>query len=162
MRGFGGRLKNDWMLLVPATAPDLDILVGVLRERPVDYSNRRSHSLGAAVAAGLIMGGWARLLGRRFLPGAVMGTAAYASHLALDYMGKEAEDGIPLLWPLSHRRISTDRPIFRTIHSRRDNFFRGLITRRNLRRVGRELAILSPVVLVGVLTGRLLDARASS
>ncbi len=161
MRGAGGRLRRDWMALVAATAPDLDILAGLLTKGPIDYSNRRSHSIGAALAAGLVTGGWARLAGRQFVPGALLGTAAYASHLVLDYLGKEADDGLPLLWPFSERRISSDHRVFRTIYSRRNRFFRGLITHRNLRRVGRELAILAPVVLAGVVGGWIIESRTS-
>src|SRR5690606_27384404 len=161
MRGAGGRLRRDWMALVAATAPDLDILAGLLTKGPIDYSNRRSHSIGAALAAGLVTGGWARLAGRQFVPGALLGTAAYASHLVLDYLGKEADDGLPLLWPFSASRMSSAHRAFGTADTRRNRFFRGLISHRNLRRVGRELAILSPVVLAGVGGGRIIESRKS-
>lgn len=156
-RLLGGRLRSDWIHVLAATAPDLDIVASVLRDRAINYRNRRSHSAGAALTAGVLIGGVSRLAGRRFLPAMIKGTAAYTSHLVLDYYGKEAEDGLPLLWPFSGRRVASRRPVFKTIYSRRGRFFSGLVTRRNLRRIGREVAILAPAALGAALLGPDLD-----
>lgn len=157
---FGGRLQDDWIVIGAATAPDLDIVLGILRRRPPDYSRRRSHSIGAALAAGVALGGWSSLSGRRFVPAALKGATAYGSHLILDYFGKEAEDGLPLLWPFSEKRISARRPLFRTIYSRRGRFFSGLLTARNLRKVGREVIILTPAILLALGIRQTLQALA--
>ena len=155
VRLVGGRLRSNWPHVLAATAPDLDIIFGILRDRPIDYRNRYSHSACSSLAAGLVLGGFALMAGRSFVANALIGTAAYASHLALDYFGKEAEDGLPLLWPFSNRRLAADRPVFRTIYSRRGGFFTGLITRRNLRKMGREVVILAPVVAASTLIGKI-------
>lgn len=139
------------MHVLAATAPDLDIVVSVLGDRPINHTNRRSHSAGAALTAGAVLGGWAWMRGRRFLPNALKGTTAYASHLVLDYFGKEARDGLPLFWPFSERQLSAKRPLFKTIYSRRGQFFSGLVTKRNLHQVGREVAILAPAVLAAAI-----------
>lgn len=156
VRLAGGRLRANWPHVLAATAPDLDILFDVLREKQTDYHNRHSHSAGAALAAGFVLGGCAWLAGRPFGANALKGMTAYASHLALDYFGKEAEDGLPLLWPFSHRRLAASRPVFRTIYSRRGGFFSGLLTRHNLQKIGREIVILSPVVAASTLIGKLV------
>lgn len=150
----GRDLRSGWPYVLAATAPDLDVLASALRDRPIDYRRRRSHSIGAALAAGLAVGGasWAR--GHGFFHGAMTGAGAYASHLALDYLGKEAQDGLPYLWPFSERRFAGSRPLFRTIYSRRGRFFTGLLTKRNLRRIGREVLILAPAVAVAGAVGR--------
>lgn len=133
--------------MIAAIAPDFDILIAVVRGGDVDYKNRRSHSAGATVAAGLLCGGLSRLVNGRFLRGALRGSAAYASHIVLDYFGKEAEDGLPLLWPLSDQLYAAPHPVFGTIYSRRGHFIRGLLTKRNLYRIRREVAIIFPAVL---------------
>lgn len=156
VRLTGGRLQSNWPHVLVAAVPDLDIVLDILRDKPIDYRNRRSHSAGAAIAAGLVLGGCAWMAGRPFVSNALKGTAAYASHLALDYFGKEAEDGLPLLWPFTHKRLSADRPVFKTIYSRRGGFFTGLITKRNLQKIGREVVILSPVVVISTLVGKVV------
>lgn len=153
-RLIGGRLREHWPHVLLATAADLDIAAALLRRTQVDYGYRRSHSVGAALAAGAVMGGAAWLIGGRFVPHALMGASAYASHLLLDYFGKVSGSGLPLLWPVSHRRFSSDRPLFRTINSRTDHFISGLLTKRNLQRVGREVVIMTPAVIVSGLLRR--------
>lgn len=155
---LGGGLGSNWPYVLAATTPDLDIVVSVLRDRPVDYRTRRSHSAGAALAAGMLLGGSAWMAGGRFVPNAAKGALAYGSHLALDYFGKEAEDGLPLLWPFSHKRLSARRPVFKTMYSRRGRFVSGLMTKRNLRKIGREIAILAPGVIAAAMIGRLTDS----
>ncbi len=153
-RAAGSTLRKDWPYVLLAASPDLDIALTALRRRRIDYSNRRSHSIGAALAVGTAVGILARLGGDSFLRAASKSGAAYASHLVLDYFGKESADGLPLLWPLSDRRLAARRPIFRTIYSKRDRFFAGLLSRRNLRKVVRETAIVVPFILVAGLFGR--------
>lgn len=150
----GGTLRHDWPYVMLSAAPDLDIAFAAMRNRPIDYRNRRSHSVGAALAVGTAAGLLVRLAGGRFLPAVSKSSASYASHLVLDYFGKEAADGLPLLWPVSDRRIAARRPIFRTIYSRKDRFFAGLLSRRNLGRVLRETAIVMPFIVAADLIGR--------
>ncbi len=155
-RVLGGRAAENWPHVVAAIAPDVDVLVGIVRGMPVDYRNRRSHSAGAALAAGAVLGGLSWIVGRRFMPGGIKGSAAYASHIALDYFGKEAEDGLPLFWPFSGKLFAASHPVFRTIYSRRGHFVIGLLTSRNVRKIGREIAIILPAVLLAEIMGSLL------
>ncbi len=151
--------QNNWLYVLLATSADLDIAAAALRHRPVDYGRRRSHSIGGALAVGAASGGAAWLAGGAFVSSAAKGATAYATHLALDYFGKEADEGLPLFWPFSSRTFAAERPIFRTIYSSRDHFIRGLLTRRNLRRILREIAIVAPAVVMTDLvrrSGRLL------
>lgn len=155
-RLLGGCRRERLECVLLATAADLDIAAARLRGRRVDYSYRRSHSVGAALAAGAALGGHRWLRGGRFVPHALRGTAAYGSHLLLDYFGKDADSGLPLLWPFSPRRFFADHQVFGTIVGSRDRFLRGLLTIRNLKRVGREVAMLAPIPIAL----RLLPCRA--
>jgi len=143
-----GRLARErWPYVLLAAAPDLDVVADILLGKPIDYQRRRSHSLGAALAAGVCSGLLSRVSGGRFLTTTIRGAATYSSHLLLDYFGKDAEDGLPLFWPLSERRFAAHRPLFQTIYTRRGHFLTGLMTRRNLKKVGREIAIIAPLLL---------------
>lgn len=154
VRLAGGTFREDWPYVLLAATPDLDIVTNAVRKRPIDYRNRRSHSVGAALIVGTAAGLLVRLAGGRFVPAAAKGTASYATHLALDYFGKEAADGLPFLWPFSNRRYAAKRPLFRTIYMTKGRIFAGLFSRRNRVRMLREAAILTPFVVVADLIGR--------
>ena len=84
-----------------AFAPDLDFLPGVLLGTPALYHQGLSHSLSVALVLGLAVA-WGlrpRPLGRTW----ALLSAAYATHLALDWLGPDGRPpvGMPLLWPLS-------------------------------------------------------------
>ncbi len=151
----GRSLQRDWPIVAVAAAPDLDVVVDALRDRPTDYRNRPSHTAGAALFAAASIGTISKLSGGPFFSTAARAGASYASHLVLDYFGKESQDGLPLLRPFSTRRFAARRPVFRTIYSRHGRFFTGLLTRRNLRKIARETAILAPYVVAADVIGRL-------
>lgn len=142
-----------WQNILLANAPDIDMLPGLLdRSRPPDAAHgKASHSLGAAVVAAGVVGGYDRVCGRSFRRRFTRAATAYASHLFLDYLGKESKDGMPLLWPLSDRRIASRHAWFRTIVSegQEQGFWRGLLTRKNLRAVVREVSVLLPALWLG-------------
>lgn len=149
------RRPSAWQTVLLANAADLDVLPGLAVRAPGDYHGRVSHSIAAAVGAGLLAGAAARARGGCFGPGFGRAVVLYGSHLLLDVFGKVPEDGLPLFWPFSAQRIGTNRPVFRTIYSRRGRFFTGLFTRRNLRSVAREVVLLLPLGLaVGAAAGR--------
>lgn len=133
-----------------ANAPDIDMLPGLLdRSRPPNAAHgKASHSLGAAIVTACVVGGYDRVRGCSFWRRCTRAATAYASHLFLDYLGKESKDGMPLLWPLSDRRIASRHAWFRTIVSRgrERGFWLGLLTRRNLRAVVREVSVLLPAL----------------
>lgn len=154
-----GSIHRTWPFALLAATPDLDVLIDVFRRRRIDYTHRRSHSLGAALAAGAATGLVARALGGRFLAPMIRGTASYTSHLLLDYFGKDAADGLPLLWPVSEHHFAADRPLFRTIYTTKGHFLTGLMTRRNVKKIGREIGIIAPFALAAACAGRIRATR---
>lgn len=133
-----------------ANAPDMDMMAGLIEGRPGAWHAHETHSLGAALAAGLAAGLFGRARGHAFRTSFIGGTAAYASHVLLDFMGKRQEDGMPILWPFSRRRIASPRAWFSTItsRSRERGFFRGLLSVHNLQAVAWEVVTLAPVLVL--------------
>lgn len=143
--------------LLTANAADLDMLPGLLTSRHPDATHARaSHSAGAALIAGVAAGTLARLRGRRFLPRFLQAVTAYGSHVLLDYLGKESDDGMPLLWPFSDRQIASGHAWFKTIrsYSRRRGFWLGLLNRSNVGALLREAGALAPVYLAARWAGQ--------
>src|SRR5262245_18421000 len=88
-----------------AVAPDLDILTGSHRTY--------SHSIGAVAIVGLVS--WAVLRARRSNTSAAAAlTAAYASHLALDWLSKDTSypSGLTALWPFTATYYRSGMDIF--------------------------------------------------
>lgn len=138
-----------------AILPDLDFLPGMLGREPNKYHGSISHGLAAAFVTGAAAGTLAGLRHGKPWHTAAGATLIYGSHLLLDALGKEQEDGMPLLWPFSRRRWSIPGSAFRTIHRRPgDPFLPSLIHRGNRKAVTRELKILLPVYLAVRLTRR--------
>lgn len=121
-------------IIAAAVAPDLDFLWG--------RHNQETHSLGAAVIAGLIVFAWKR---RWRLALAV--ALAWTSHVLFDWLGSDTTPplGVTALWPLSHDYYFSDAFFFEAISRRYwlDNFIS-----HNLWAVARELLILGPVLVV--------------
>ena len=126
---------------VVAILPDLDILIGSHRTY--------THSVGAIVIFGLVS--WGIL--RRGSSNAGIGTAAmmaaYASHLFLDWLGKDTSrpPGLMMLWPFSSTYFLSGFDIFGEVsrrYWRLDEFIFG-----NLRALGWEMLVLMPVLIAG-------------
>jgi membrane-bound metal-dependent hydrolase YbcI (DUF457 family) len=150
-----GRVRRQAMLM--ANAADLDMLPGVLTSRHPDSKHGRvSHSFGAAVAAGALAGCSAEARGRRFTPRFLQAVAAYGSHVALDYLGKGPEDGLPVWWPFSERRHASKHHWFKTIlsYAKRHGFWKGLLNRSNASALARELAVTGPAFLLARVIGK--------
>jgi len=115
-------------------APDLDFLVGL--------HSRQSHSLGAALLAGLVAAVLARGARARW---AMAATAAWASHALLDWLGDDSTPpiGVMALWPFSDAFYQSDVRWFLAIWRRSDAA--GFWT-HNLTAIAWELALLGPVV----------------
>ena len=122
-----------------ASAPDLDLVL-----RLVDGANHHrgpSHSLGAA---GLVF--VATLLLRRAgvsLPGAALMAAAWASHVVLDYLGRDTSPpfGVMALWPFSGGFYISPVSVFYDI----PRSFGAAAIRHNLLAVAVEIAVLAPI-----------------
>lgn len=115
-------------------APDVDFLWG--------GHNRQTHSLGAAVIAGVVVLAWKR---NPRLALAVM--LSWASHVLFDWLGSDDTPplGVMALWPLNSNFYFADAYVFEAISRRYwlDNFFS-----HNAWAVMKEILILGPVASV--------------
>jgi membrane-bound metal-dependent hydrolase YbcI (DUF457 family) len=122
-----------------AVAPDLDILLGSHRTY--------THSVGAAALVGLVS--WLLLRRRVNAPAAAAAvTAAYGSHLLLDWLGKDTSrpPGLTVLWPFSSTYFLSGCELFGEVSRRYwllDEFIFG-----NLKALGWEMLVLTPVMLI--------------
>lgn len=120
-----------------AVAPDLDFLWG--------RHNMETHSLGAAIFAGVAVWAW-----KRNTPLAIAVTLAWASHVLFDWLGSDTTPplGVMALWPLSSEYYFSNAFFFEAISRRYwlDNF----IT-HNVWAVTLEILILSPMLAIVML-----------
>jgi membrane-bound metal-dependent hydrolase YbcI (DUF457 family) len=122
-----------------AIAPDLDILAGQHRSY--------THSVGALAAVGLTS--WL-VLHRRTNASAVSAvlTAAYGSHLLLDWLGKDTARpaGLTILWPFSSAYFMSGLDLFGEVSRRYwllNEFILG-----NLGAVSWEVVVLLPLLIM--------------
>jgi len=136
-----GIWRSGALFAALAMLPDLDLLVAGVHRGP-------THSLGAAVIAGLIVGAVTRN-GRMGLAGA----AAYASHILLDWMGSDSSPpiGVMALWPISRAYFESSLHVFGAISRR---YWLAGFWAHNAGAVIRELLILLPVAWVIFLVRR--------
>ena len=143
-------LPHTARAVLAANLPDVDFALGLSHGGP-------THSLGAALACGAVS---ALLPGRGGAGRAFrLATAAYTSHLLLDWLGKTPEGaggGIPVIWPLSDWRTASPRHVFPTISTKGGDgpFVAQLINRHNLRAGLYELTLLGPIALVALRLAR--------
>ncbi len=118
---------------VAAVLPDLDFLWG--------RHNMETHSLGAAVAAGVIVMAAAR--GRAWRLAAVV-TAAWASHVLFDWLGSDDTPplGVMAFWPLTSGFYFAHAFVFEAISRR---YWLAGFWRHNLWAVLSELVMLAPI-----------------
>jgi hypothetical protein len=111
-------------------APDVDFLWG--------RHNQETHSLGAALIAGLVLFAW-----KRQPRLAIAVTIAWASHVLFDWLGSDTTPplGVMALWPLCNDYFFANAFFFEAISRRYwlDNFWT-----HNLWAVALEIAILAP------------------
>ena len=133
---------------VAACLPDLDFAWG--------RHNMETHSLGAAVAAGLLL--WAASRGRASGL-AVAVTLAWASHVAFDWLGSDDTPplGVMAFWPVSSAFHFADAFVFEAISRR---YWLTGFWRHNAWAVVTEAAMLVPAVAALVLMRRPRDRRA--
>jgi len=123
---------------VLAASPDIDLLFG----------NHRTitHSLGAVAIVACMVAGIAAWRGVPLLRLTLTCTAAYASHLLLDWMAIDDTPprGLQLLWPLDHRFYISGWNLFWPTERR--HIFTTTVMKMNAGAVLHELLILMPVV----------------
>jgi len=119
---------------IAGAAPDVDFLWG--------RHNQETHSLGAAIIAGLVVLAW-----KRQPRLAIAVTCAWASHVLFDWLGSDTTPplGVTALWPVSNDYYFSNAFFFEAISRRYwlDNFIS-----HNLWAVAREILILGPVFAV--------------
>ena len=117
---------------VAGVAPDIDFLWG--------GHNRETHSLGAAVIAGLVVLAW-----KRDARLAMAVTLSWASHILFDWLGSDDTPplGVMALWPLNSNFYFADAFVFEAISRRYwlDNFIP-----HNAWAVIKEILILGPAL----------------
>lgn len=132
-----GEILTPSAVLICAVAgvlPDIDFAWG--------GHNRQTHSVGAAVLAGLVVFAWKR---DRKLALAV--TLSWATHVLFDWLGSDDTPplGVMALWPLTSSFYFADASVFDAISRRYwlDNFYA-----HNLWAVIKEFLILGPIALL--------------
>jgi membrane-bound metal-dependent hydrolase YbcI (DUF457 family) len=119
------------LVILAAVAPDLDFLWG--------RHNQETHSLAAAIVAGLAVFAW-----KKDLRIAIAVALAWVSHVLFDWLGSDTTPplGVMALWPLSSEYYFSNAFFFEAISRRYwlDNFFT-----HNVRAVTKEVLILGPI-----------------
>ena len=96
-----------------AVAPDVDLLFKLVDGR--NHHQAQTHSLGCAVAAAVAVWVFARWRGWPAAARlALLAGAAWTSHVALDYLGRDTHPpiGLMALWPVSSGYFKFPWPLF--------------------------------------------------
>lgn len=133
-----------------AALPDIDLLTPW-------FHRTVTHSVGAVSLVFILataVTGWVTPPWRARIVAAC--TVAYATHLALDWMGIDRYPpyGLMALWPLSHRWFISGWDVF--AQTARFHLLSPETMLINLRAVAREIMILGPVAAAVVLARRFL------
>jgi hypothetical protein len=132
--GLGPGRNALTLIMLAAVLPDIDFAWG--------GHNRETHSLGAAIIAGLVVLTWQRS------PRLAIAVAlSWASHVLFDWLGSDDTPplGVMALWPLKTNFYFADAFVFEAISRRYwlDNFIP-----HNSWAVTKEILILGPVVAI--------------
>ena len=125
-----GLLRSGALFAAIAMVPDLDLLF--------NWHQGPTHSLGAAVIAGVAVGAATRR------PRVGVGAAcAYASHFLLDWLGADTMPpfGVMALWPLSHEHYLSRLDVFAGVQ----RAYKPGFWTYNINAIARELLILVPL-----------------
>ena len=134
-----GRTRRAAAIVAAAAiAPDLDLLVGTHRAA--------SHSVGAAVIAGLVIAAVARRDRLRW-GGSV--TLAWLSHILLDWLSNDTRPpiGIMALWPFTERYYKAGIEIFPAVSRR---YWESRFWIYNLHALVVELIVMTPIAVAVV------------
>ena len=152
----GASLKRAAVFVGAALAPDLDLLLRFVDGR--NHHQAESHSVGCALLAGLLAWAVARVWGvPRPARWGAAAALAWASHIALDYLGRDTHPPIGLMawWPLSSGHFKFPWPLFMDIGRTLD----WTTLRHNAVAVTWEVVALAPLLL---LAWRLRPSRRST
>ena len=125
-----GLVRSGALFAAIAMVPDIDLLF--------NWHQGPTHSLGAAVIAGVVVGA----VTRRPRVG-VAAACAYASHVLLDWLGADTMPpfGVMALWPLSHEHYLSRLDVFAGVL----RMYKPGFWAYNIKAVTRELLILIPL-----------------
>lgn len=135
----GAQVNRAALLLVvgAAVAPDLDFLWG--------RHSMETHSVGAAMLAGIAVLAWTRGRAWRL---ALAVTVAWGSHVLFDWLGSDTTPpiGVMALWPFDPSYYFADAFLFEAISRRTHlpNFWS-----HNLWAVATEVVLLGPLAALG-------------
>ena len=137
----GGRYALTIACAALAMAPDLDLLA--------PFQHRTATHSVVAVALVLIMaiGVTGKVTGRVAWAAVIALTAAYASHLFLDWLAEDSLSprGLQMLWPLSSHWFISEANLFRG--TAREDVFTLESLRINALAIAQEIAILGPIAV---------------
>jgi membrane-bound metal-dependent hydrolase YbcI (DUF457 family) len=121
-------------------APDLDLVYP-------GHHRSFSHGIGAVLCVGLVAVMLAANAKRPVVRVAIMCTAAYASHLLLDWLGADQypPHGLQLLWPFNGRWFISGLDVFTQTELTR--FWTPGPFLTNARAIAQEFAILGPIAV---------------
>lgn len=121
---------------IVACLPDLDFLWG--------RHNMETHSLGAAVLAGLVTLALTRGRDPRLALAVVL---AWTSHVFFDWLGSDTTPplGVMALWPLSNDYYFSNGFVFEAISRR---YWLDTFWRHNIMAVVTEVVMLAPVLVL--------------
>jgi membrane-bound metal-dependent hydrolase YbcI (DUF457 family) len=122
-------------LALAAVAPDLDFLWG--------RHNMETHSLGAALLAGVAVLAWTRGRDPKL---ALVVTLAWSTHVLFDWLGSDDTPplGVMALWPLTSTFYFADVFVFEAISRR---YWLPNFLSHNMFAVGKEIAMLAPLAV---------------
>ena len=125
------------MCAVAGVLPDIDFAWG--------GHNRETHSLGAAIIAGLVVLAW-----KRSPRLAIAVTLSWASHVLFDWLGSDDTPplGVMALWPLNSNFYFADAYVFEAISRR---YWLANFIPHNTWAVAKEILILGPIAAIAFL-----------
>ncbi|MBC7186575.1 MAG: metal-dependent hydrolase [Calditrichaeota bacterium] len=147
----GARLSVLAAMVIVASLPDADFLVGLVAGDANLYHHGVTHSIGfcalAACAAALIMD---RCWALGFWKCTAVNGALLTSHLLLDALTADtrAPFGQPLFWPLWGGYLQAPVTVFLDVRrtGARAEFFASLWSAHNLKAVAWEILLVGPLV----------------
>lgn len=127
------------VLILCATAPDLDLILRFIDG--VNHHRGPSHSVGMALMVGFV--GWVLRRGGVDIPSPAALSAAWGSHVLLDYLGIDTNPpfGEMALWPLTRDFFIAPVPLFYDV----PRSFTPEAIRHNLTAVAIEVTVMAPL-----------------
>jgi inner membrane protein len=146
--------KSILLFVFVANLPDLDFIPGLLAgEANLYHRHFLSHSLGAALAFGVLAGAYCYFVRKKnFATNFALFSLVYFSHVFLDYfsMDHSAPHGVPMFWPLTTEYFASPFPVFMSVVKGNDSgrFFQSLFVAHNFQVALWEIVVFIPVITI--------------